>query len=264
MFDELEKATKSRIKRRKAYGHVRASNQTFPDKNFTDVVPKEMLENKPDILVLQRDSVTLTNLSPGAPQEYARQQVMLASYNMVTVATNALAANPQLKHVVVMEAVPRFDGKEELNDYGNKMLHKAKQESNSSYKNMVTIGVHNLQCEGEYAEGLVASRYGDRSRGHNVDMVHMKGPSGMAAFTKSVARIFAGAGLCSLEEASKVARPGLDESNKSIKLRRSGDEGFQVQGRRSKTGRRSPRQQQQVPRFELPTNNQFGVLQGNA
>ena len=104
---------------------------------------------------------------------------------------------------------------------------------------------------------MVASRYGDRSRGHNVDMVHMKGSSGMAAFTKSVAGIFAGAGLCSLEEASKVARPGLDESNKSIRLRRSGDEGFQVQGRRSKTGRGRPGQQQQqeVPRFELPTHN---------
>ena len=217
-------------------------------------------------MVLQRDSVTLTNLSPGAPQEYARQQVMLASYNMVTVATNALDANPQLQHVVVMEAVPRFDGKEELNDYGNKMLHKAKQESNSINKNKLTIGVHNLQCEGEYAEGLVASRYGDRSRGHNVDMVHMKGSSGMAAYTKSVAQIFAGAGLCSPEEASKVARPGLDESNKSIRLRRAGNEGFQVQGRRSKTSRRSPRQQQQqeVPRFELPTHNQFSVLQGNA
>ena len=164
MFDELEKATKSKIKRRKAYGHVRASNQTFPEKNFTDIVPKEMSENKPDVLVLQRDSITLTNLSPGAPQEYARQEVMLASYNMVTVATNALAANPQLQHVVVMEAVPRFDGKEQLNDYGNKMLHKAKQESDSSHKNKVTIGVHNLQCEGQYAEGLVASRYGDRRR----------------------------------------------------------------------------------------------------
>ena len=62
-----------------------------------------------------------------------------------------------------------------------------------------------------------------------------------------------------------MARPGLDNSNKSIRLRRSGDEGFQVQGRRSRTSRRSPGQQQQeVPRFELPTHNQFSVLQGNA
>ena len=228
---------KSKINRRKVYGHVRASKKTFPANNFTDIVPKEMSENKPDVLVLQRDSVTLTNLSPGAPPDYAMQQVMLASYNMVTVATNALAANPKLQHVVVMEAVLRFDGKEELNNYGNKMLHKAKQESNSSQKNKVTIVVHNLQCEGEYAGGLMASRYGDRSRRHNVDMVHMKGPSGMAAFTKSVARIFAGAGPCSPEEASKVARPGLDESNKSIKLRRSGDQGFQVQGRPARGGR---------------------------
>ena len=80
-----------------------------------------------------------------------------------------------------------------------------------------------------------------------------------------MARIFAGAGLCSPEEASKVARPGLDENNKSIKFKRSGDGGFQVQGRRNKTGRRSPGQQQQeVPRFELDTHNQFSVLQGNA
>ena len=129
------------------------------------------------------------------------------------------------------------------------------------------IGVHNLQCQGGPAGGLMASRYGDRSRGHNVDMVHMNGSSGMAAFTRSVAKIFAEAGLCSPEEASKVARPGLDENDKSIKLRREVDGGFQTQGRRSKTGRRSPGQQQQqqeVPRFESATHNQFSVLQGNA
>ena len=66
---------------------------------------------------------------------------------MVTFATNALAANPQLQDVVGMEAVPRFEGKEELNVYGNTMFHKAKQESNSSHKSKV-IGVHNLQCKG--------------------------------------------------------------------------------------------------------------------
>ena len=205
---------------------------------------------------------------PGAPQEYAKQEVMLASYSMVTIATNALAANPQLKQVVVMQAVPRFDGKEELNEYGNKMMHKAKQESNSIHKNKVMIGVHNLQCEGGPAGGLVASRYGDRSRGQNVDMVHMKGPSGMAAFTRSVAQIFAGAGLCSKEEAIRVARPGLDENDRSIKMTKLGDNGFQVQGRRSKTGRGAPRQQQyqvqEVQEFELATHNQFSVLQGNA
>ena len=109
-------------------------------------------------------------------------------------------------------------------------------------------------------------KYLNFPRGFRYGMVHTKGCSGMAAFTRSVEKIFAGAGICSAKEASKVVRPGLDENDKSIKLRREVDGGFQMQGRRSKTGRRSPgqQQQQQVPRFELATHNQFSVLQENA
>ena len=70
MIDELEKITKTKFKKKRAYGAVKALGQTYPVSNFTDVVPKEMAENKPDVLVLQRDSVTLTDMS-GPPRSMA-------------------------------------------------------------------------------------------------------------------------------------------------------------------------------------------------
>ena len=42
-----------------------------------------------------------------------------------------------------MEAIPRYDGKEKMNRYGNMMLHQAKMESTSIHKDKVTIGSHN-------------------------------------------------------------------------------------------------------------------------
>ena len=148
-----------------------------------------------------------------------------------------------------MEAVPRYDDKEELNRYGNMMLHQAKEESMSAHKSKVMIGVHNLECEG----GLRASRYGDGRKGQ-VDMVHMRGTSGKVAYTRSVASILAGAGLTTPQEAQQVARC------QRIKIRRPEGEGFRTQGRR---GRASPRQHQNLSTFQLATQNRFAGFQGN-
>ena len=253
MIDELEKITKTKIKKKRAYGAVKAPGQTYPVSNFKDVVPKEMAENRPDILVLQRDSVTLTDLSEGAPEEYARQQMKVVSQNMMTVATSALDSNPQLQQVILMHAAPRYDDKEELNTYGNNMLHEAKKESQSINKNKVFIGVHNLECT---TAGLKASRYGDGSRGQ-VDMVHMRGSSGLVSYTRSVAQILASAGLTTQQEAANLAR-----NKEDLKMKNSGGNKYQTQGRNNKGGPR--RQHQQVPStFQLATSNMFAPLQSN-
>ena len=253
MLPELEQLTKAKFKPRKAYGAVRAPDHFYPDANFTDTVPKEMEQNKPDALILQMESVTLTNLSTDGHEELAKQQVKVAASNMFSVATSALAASPTLQRVVLMEAVPRFDtkAKHELNRYGNLMLHQAKLESNSIHKDMVYIGVHTLDCQGK---GLIASRYGDRRQ--QADMIHMKGPSGLAAYTKSVANILAGAGLASPQEAALVARPGLVD--KPVQMRRTSGQAFQTQGRRGRTG---PSRHQQPSTFEVATCNMFSGLQ---
>jgi hypothetical protein len=243
---ELEKLTKTRISKRKAYGAVRDAKQKFPNSNFTDTVPIEMRENRPDILVLQRDSVTLTDLSLEDPEMYNKQQVKVSSYNMFVAATAALASNPDCRQVILCEAIPRYDGKEKLNQYGNMMLHQAKEESSSPHQDKVTIGVHDLDCEG----GVRAARYGDGRKTH-VDMIHMRGSSGLVAFTRSLSLILAKAGLASYEEAKKVMR--------SQDVQMSNDS-FQTQGRR---GRKGPRQQQQQSTFQLATHNRWAGFQGN-
>ena len=161
LFNEIEKITKATVSRRKAYGSRKAAGQRFPNSNFTDVVPQEMDENNPDVLVLQRDSVTLTDVPTEASIEYIKQQVMLASYTMVNVATAALDNNPDCQKVVLMQAVPRYDNKEDLNKYGNEMMNKALAESTSVKKDKVIIGVHNLDCHG----GLQQLRERDDEQG---------------------------------------------------------------------------------------------------
>ena len=250
---------------------MRASGQTFLISNFTDVVPKVMAECKPDVLVLQRDSITLTNLPADTPKEYAMQEMKVTSQNMMTVATTALATSPTLQQVILMQAIPRYDGKEELNDYGNEMLPLAKEESSSVHKHRVVIGSHNLDCEG----GLRTSRFGDGRKG-SVDMIHMRGSSCTAANTRSVASIFAGAGLTTPEEAAKVARPGLKEqeeeqagAGRSRNNNGGRGEGFQVQKKKGRKGKGRQQQHwqqqqwQQPSPFELATFNRFASFQGN-
>jgi hypothetical protein len=115
------------------------------------VVPREIKDARPDVLVLQRDSVTLTDLSLEEPEEIVKNKVKQVSYDMINVATTALDANPECQQAIVMEALARYDGKGELNMFGNMMLHKALEESGSNSKNKVTIGAHNLDCEASRA-----------------------------------------------------------------------------------------------------------------
>ena len=129
--------------------------------------------------------------------------------------------------------------------------------------------VHDLECEG----GLRKSHYGDGRNGP-VDMIHMKGSSGMVAYTRSVAAALARAGLASSEEAEQVAR------SQQISMQRPAGDNWRTQGRRGQgqggrgqgqggrsqgrgdhRGRRQ--QQQQVSTFELATQNRWSAFQGN-
>ena len=209
-----------------------------------------MSENKPDILVMQQDSVTLTDLPADASEMFQEQQMKVTSYNMFAAATAALAASPRCQQAILMEGIPRYDGKEKMNRYGNMMLHQAKMESTSIHKDKVTIGSHNLDCDG----GKRASRYGDNGKTH-VDMIHMRGSSGRVAYTRSVAAILAKAGLASREEAEQVMR------SMDVKMKPRQEDSFQTQGRR---GRKGPRSQQQQSTLQLAVQNRWSGLQGGS
>ena len=246
---ELEKLTKTKIKKAKAYGATkreRSEGFLFPDRNFTDVVPAVLSSEQPDVVIATAPSVELTNLPLGAVDEYASQEASCSSYNMVKVAENALTNNPGLKMFIIPERVPRYDRWNELNNYANEELHEAvKQVNNKDVRKRILIGRHNLECEG----GLRVSRYGDpRTCRRTVDNIHMRGSSGTVAFTRSMASILAGAGFCSSTDADNICR---SEENRSVPA----PEFQQVQ-----RGRQAAATRQQ-PQFLLSTANRFGVLE---
>ena len=134
--------------------------------------------------------------------------------------------------------------------YGNIMLHQAKKESSSIHKDKVTVGSHNLDCDG----GKRASRYGDHGKTH-VDMIHLRGSSGLVAYTRSVAAILARAGLARMDDAEQVMR------SEDVKMKTRQEDSFQTQGRR---GRNGPRGQQQQSTFQLAVQNRWSGLQGGS
>ena len=81
-------------------------------------------------------------------------------------------------------------------------------------------------------------------------MIHMRGSSGLVAFTRSMSLILAKAGLANYDEAQQVMR------SQDVQMTSNS---FETQGRR---GRKGPRQQQQ-PTFQLATQNRWAGFQGN-
>ena len=242
-FGDLEKASQTKIRRKKAYGSVKASGQKFPEANFTEVVPRELRNEQVDLLILQASSVDLTNIPADASREYSQQQALISSQNMVTVAKNALAANPSVKKVLLFQTAPRYDDKHELNQYAQEKLMEAKINANDD---RIIIGKHSLTCTG----GLRVSRYGVRGK-PRVDGVHLRGSSGMVAYTRSVAMVLAEVGLITNEQAANMSR------NKIIRLNKEG-EGWSLNS--GKKGR-APRPAEQLTTFQLATQNRFGPLQ---
>ena len=96
-FEMLEKATGAQIKKTKAY--CSKFGGLMPAKNFTDVVPKMMSEEKYDYLVVQASSTDLTNLRDlpeSTANEYYKQQASISSYQMVNAIDSAFTSQPQL------------------------------------------------------------------------------------------------------------------------------------------------------------------------
>ena len=142
---------------------------------------------------------------------------------MVTVAKNALAANPTIENVLLFETAPRYDAKHKLNQYAQEKLMEAK--INASDDRFI-IGKHSLACK----DGLRVSR---------------------VAYTRSVAKVLAEVGLITSEEAANMSR------NKLIKFNKEGEGWSKINGKQS----RASRPVEQLTTFQLATQNRFGPLQ---
>ena len=124
----LEKITKSKITKAKAYGAVhkpKSEGYKFPEKNFTAVVPAVLSSNDHSAAVLLAPSVHLTNLPTHTSDEQASEQAREAAHQMMAVAAEAVVSHPNLEKLVILEAAARFDQWSEINQHGNEELHVA-------------------------------------------------------------------------------------------------------------------------------------------
>ena len=197
--------------------------------------------------MLLAPSVEITNLANNAHTEYASQEASSSSYNIIKVAENALVAHPELEKVIVAERVPRYDQWHDLNNYANEELHEAlKAVSNEDVRKKIIVGRQTLDTQ---SQGLQLSRYGDPRVCPRADGIHMRGRSGQISFTRSMASIFAGAGLCDPIEAEQLGRSGSGSSDTP-----DSSEGFRTQRGRGPAPRSNNRQ------FNIQAENQFSVL----
>ena len=170
----------------------------FPDKNFDKVIKDELMKAPTDTLIIQAGSIDITNFKTTNDKlerfrEYYKQETVVAANNLFSAVTDALNTNPELKKVIIMKQIPRYDTKANDSSAVKSLLSKLFNTTldqlllRSEYQDKITIGTHRLECEG----GIRDSRYRNNNR---YDGIHMVGPSGKKAYTESVLCIMRSAG----------------------------------------------------------------------
>ena len=163
-------ATEADIKQVRAYSSIKESFSSqwkqaprFPDSNFTDLVPAELSKVDYHSLILQSPSVDITNLNTAklkAPEytNHLEQQTVISAQNFFKVVENALKIHQNLKKVIVLKLIPRYDPPS-VDPFGlksvlSKMFNKKLEElwMGSSFHSKIFVGSHNIECNGAIRE----------------------------------------------------------------------------------------------------------------
>ena len=248
-MEKIEKKARNKVSVVKAYSSAYDTNKNnkYKNSNFTDLVPKELNKAKYDAVVMQASSTDLTNYKTVQNKEELRKIAQSSNANMLSVATTAIANHPEVKKVVLFERVPRFDELQELNQFANKDLQAQWLQCDKEFKDKISIGKHNLQPHGKFANVQRLARWGDQTRRQKPDNIHMVGPSGKMKMTDSIL-----AGLARFGIIQEAGPTGFFK-DKSSEVQEWQQAGGRRQGR-------APRRRQEEP-FQLPLRNRY--QQGN-
>ena len=187
----LEEATNTLIYSKKAYGASYKSDAYKPNENFVYVAKNAAQKRNYSFAVLQGSSTDITNLHTSSPNhnlEFLKQEVTIASKNMITAARNILLTNPGIQKVIILDRTPRFDVatadpfhlKSNLSEYGNRVFRE--ELANSDVKNKVFIASHTLPQQ--FQQNL----YGHPEQ-YNFDGIHFNGSDGANHYTRSLCNI---------------------------------------------------------------------------
>ena len=187
----LEEGTNTLIYTEKAFGAEYKADAYRPNDNFIYVARNAPRKRNYTHAVLQGSSTDITNLNTAAGYnnlEYLKQEVTIASKNMITAARNLILGNSGIKNVLILDRTPRFDKveadpthlKRELSEYGNKVFRDELE--NSDVKEHIKIASHSLPTQ--FQENL----YGNPSSS-GFDGIHLRGPDGGNHYTRSLCNI---------------------------------------------------------------------------
>ena len=175
-----------------AYGAEYKPDAFRPHENFnyvSNTAPSKRIYN---YAILQGSSTDITYLDTAqvnhAQMEFLKQEVFIASQNMVSAARNIILKNPGVEKVLILDRTPRFDLpsadpnqlKSILSEYGNKVFRDVLE--NCDVKAKISIASHTLPSE------LQQNLYGHPDR-RGYDGIHLNGPDGRNHYTRSVCNI---------------------------------------------------------------------------
>ena len=108
---------------------------------------------------------------------------------MITAAENIIGKNHNIKKVLILTRIPRFDTEDTdpnhikplLSDYANSALKEELE--NSNFKDQISVASHQLPFV--FQENL----YGHPTQ-YNFDGIHLRGPDGPNHYSRSLCNIF--------------------------------------------------------------------------
>ena len=284
----------------------------FKNKTFKNVVPRVVENENTDILVLQTGSIEITDLNINEAlldtkkdlNEYKRkwfEKVEDDSKKLFKIAEEALVKNENIKKVIIVKRLPRFDRgskdilqiKSQLSEYGNVTYDQMWQKRGSPEKIQVVHIDMNCHSSG-YLKRII---FGDPAS-KDFDGIHLRGDGATRHFTyraiQAVRQVMfpAKSNFCASSQSGRQARDipptksGRDTDHtdcpQSQYQHRRTNSQFQYQNRQGnrqgqnsyrQTGIRNMRQMERTSNtqaadmrkgHELPTSNRFSAFnQGN-
>ena len=196
----LEEAINAKVDMATAYTVDADVDARYKHKNFLKVVPERLVRKEYDTLILQGGCNEISNidLTTNATPQIVRgweEKVRRSRAKMFNLAENSLKNNPNLKKVIILKSLPRYDPsavdpssiKAKLNQFGNTLYTSMWMEKGCP-KN-IEIEDQNMECHGP----LRLKRFGNPGLiGHDGkpwDGIHMRGRLAVRHYTNSIIRI---------------------------------------------------------------------------
>ena len=187
-FRHLEEATNTLIYKEEAYGAGYKADAVKPNQNFIQASLYFPTKRDYSYAVLQGSSIDVSNLDTNANIEFLKQEVFIASQNMISAARNIVLTNPRIQKVLILDRPPRFDPlatdpanlKPKLSEYANEVLRVELE--NCDVKEKIAICAHQLPTQ--FNQIL----YGHPER-PGFDGVHFYGSLGQRFLTQSICNI---------------------------------------------------------------------------